>query len=199
MTGFFYDKGLEGIKMDDRIIKKAYERIFATILLENSPIKDIDAMLTDIGIPMVKEAEKNNWQLKDSLCLNFFYLLTDAKIERLSDEDREAIERIVDDDSEAGIIELIEIVKRTMETVMCINPEKKDEATCIGPYPDIKYVFDNDAIVLGFSRGNLYDENEALIESVLEDKCDVVIENLKEELLPMMYEETGLKICLCID
>lgn len=177
-------------------IKRAYEKTFALFLLANSPFMELDELFSKVNIPVVEESEKNKWQTRNILGLKYFYLMTEAKINRLEEDDLDKIMDIIKDPSEDNMKVFVEILQRTYNDVMCVNPEKKDEATCIGPYPDIKYVFDNDSIVIGFGKGLHFDESDNLIESETERKCTEIISNVKEKLLPEMNDALGTKICL---
>jgi len=180
-------------------IRKAYEKTFGIFLLANTPLKEMDEMLKIANIPTVPEEEKNMWQQNNTLGLNYFYLISKAGTERLEDEDADKIRSIVIEPSVEKMKDFIKIIHRTFNEVMCIDNTKKDEATCIGPYADDRFVYDNDSIVIGFSRGLSFDENDSLAETERERRCDVIIEKLKSELLPMINEALNTKICLHIE
>lgn len=177
-------------------IRRAYEKTFAIFLLANSPFMELDELFSEVNVPVVDDMEMNRWQKDNLLGLKYFYLMTRAKINKLSEDDIDKIMDIIKEPSEENMKIFLEIIQRTYNDVMCINPDKKDEATCIGSYSDIKYVFDNDSIVIGFGKGLGFDESDNLIESETERKCTEIISNIKDKLLPEMNDALGTKICL---
>lgn len=150
-------------------IAMAYENIFLMILLEKTPLPEIDLLLTETSDNTV-----DNWSEpigKQIQGAEHFYLISSAHTDRLGADELNAMEEFVVNPQDDTYLAAREVVLKTYRKVMCANPDDSEKMTCLGPYPDPKFCFDNDAIVLGIGE-YMGERNAYGVKNVISDMKD---------------------------
>lgn len=193
------------------IINSTYEKLFCLYFLEVSPLLAIDEMLNkamgkvtedEFSLSSFLEDFDTSEKAKDPakryeigsafVGLSNFRLLSKAHAERLDADDYAVFEQMISDSNEENFKRALDIVRNTFKKVMSVNPDETEKMTCLGPYPDEKFCFDDDSIVLG-----LVINDPDLPEGTIA-KIETVAQDLKEELFADISKEIEAKIELFV-
>jgi len=180
--------------------------LFSQFLIETLALKEIDDLLSQkAGYDMDRAAggedEINNIDNPrgDSKIgcqmpgLRNFRLLSRANTSRLGVDELQKFDLLISDANEENLRKACTIVERTFGKVMCINPDKPDGMTCLGPYSDIDFCFDNDAVVVGLVMEDIDDQNGTTMQ-----KITAVADNMKNEMFPEISRLLGAKLELFV-
>lgn len=194
------------------IINRTYEILFCMFFLESTPLLEIDRMFSEaigkndrddeLDLSAILEeyradAEGGNPLKKYEIGQAFpglsnFRILSRAHAERLEENDFSVLERLINEDDEEAFEKALEIVRKTYKEIMCVNLEGSDRMTCLGPYPDVQFCFDDDAIVLGL----VIDEPD-VSENIMAN-IRKIAKNMKGQLFADISAELDAKIELFI-
>ena len=177
----------------NNLMNIAYETLFSMYIMENTPISDIDKMFDEVLGGNVDESKLIGIG-SEIPGLKYFTLISRPHCDRLSNEDKEVFDRLVEKQRDEDYYIAHEIIERTYKDVMCINPKEPDKMTCLGPYPDAKFCFDNDAIVLGIKLDSIMDVSEEKGKRIA-----VVVDNMKTQLFEEISRDINAKLELYAD
>jgi len=172
------------------IINMTYEELFSLFILENTPLSNIDEMITEA---LGSDYEGETVIGKPMHGLDHFRLLSKAHTERLSESDRAVFERLFEKMNEDDIKIAMEVIAGTYKEVMAANPDEPDKMTCLGPYSDVEFCFDNDAIVLALVVENA----ETLAQNAI-DGIRKIAEDMKSDLFAEISKDLNAKFELYV-
>lgn len=171
------------------LIKMTYEELFSLFLLENTPLLDVDELISEA----VCDEKTERLGLGRAIPgLDNFRILSKAHTERLAETDREVFENLIGEMSEREAKRARGVVERTYKEVMTANPDEPDKMTCLGPYPDVEFCFDNDSIVIVLA----VDMDE--LEDGKADRIRIMARDMQNNLFKEIGEDLGIKLILYV-
>lgn len=171
------------------ILDITYETLFSMFIMDNTPLLNIEELFEEV-IPEDARGDINRGIGREIPGLKYFTLVSRAHLDRLNAEDLDVFNRLVEEQKEDDFKKAREIVGRTYKEVMRANPDEPDMATCLGPYPDPRFCFDNDAIVIAASDFSNVSKATAISK---------VIADMRERMFPEISEDLGVKLILFVE
>lgn len=108
-------------------LSQLYRALFSAFFLSKTGLDRLDRRLAERGFAPVPEGERRFFQRYDSLGLDYFYLRTMARVERLSAEERDALRNAEEAGTAESLEEAMRLVEETFRRVMPVDMERPND------------------------------------------------------------------------
>ena len=103
-----------------------YQFLFGLLFKSRTGVERLEDKISLRNISPAAEGSKNYYQKYDRMGLRYFYLRGVARVERLSDEDRESLEQCLKTPDEDTYRKALSMVENTFGTVMAVSPDNPE-------------------------------------------------------------------------
>lgn len=184
---------------EEEEIRRIYGYLFCRFLEEKTGLRKIDEKLKKQEISFIKAdwKEMDEYQKRDLLDMDYFYLRNVIHTERLSNEDRKNLMKIGGDLTRENGEKAGEIIERTYKKVLAFSADKQAK---IELFPSIagEGVVEGNSLVLVLAAMPQYDVYGNLADKEKERKRIRILVALKNQLEPIFSKILDMPVRILI-
>ncbi len=179
--------------------QRLYQVLFGLLLLSKTALGRLDQRIADRGYSAAGDEDRDFFQKYDLLGLQYFYLRTLPRIERLKPEDYQKLTGCLAQRDEASLKAAMEVVEATYHQVMAAQPDAPEQWFELFPSVHGEGRVQGKSIVLAMKSLPSYDSHGMLLDENAEQERTRAMHRVKEQLEPILQQEIGsMKVLLTL-
>lgn len=179
--------------------RKIYRYLVSRMIEEKTGLKKIDEKLKNLEKPPIPVPweEMEDFQRQDHLGMQYFYLRNPICIERLEEDQLEALERLSEDCSQETAARAGQVIEKTYKKVLAFS---EDPVGQVQLFPSLagEGIVSAEALLLVLAIVPEYDERGNLVDSQQEERWLRLLVSLKNQLEPIFTKRMEMPVRILI-
>lgn len=181
------------------LASQTYRTAFSSLLLERTGLDRLDRRIAGRGILPVPESGKNFWQKYDTTGLQYFYIRTMPRTERLADPQRFLLAEAARTPGPEAWENVLALVSESFRTVMAFAPDEPD--TVFEPVMTLSGSFQifGREIPLGLRSCAAFNPDGSLADEEQEKRRVTLFNNIWRQTDPLLSRDLGCPVRTAVE